>query len=111
MPKIDNAKSEIKITSVGDCLILRKKAESVFSKIDSYMQDTDIGICQLETCISDRGSLRVGVLTPTRAKPEVVSEFLESNFNVISFASNNALDFGYDAFFDTLLMLDNHGRG
>lgn len=97
--------NSIHISAVGDCLILKKKKESVFAKVIPYLKKSDIAICQLETCISERGSLRVGVLTPTRAKPEVVSEFLDANFNVVSFASNNALDFGYDAFFDTLHVL------
>ena len=92
----------ITISAVGDCLILRKKTESVFAKVLYHLKKSDIGICQLETCISERGSLRVGVLTPTRARPEVVSEFLGANLKVVSFASNNALDFGYDAFLDTL---------
>jgi poly-gamma-glutamate synthesis protein (capsule biosynthesis protein) len=109
MVKKSSGKNEIGITAVGDCLILRKKKESVFSKIDSYLQNNDIGICQLETCISERGSLRVGVLTPTRANPEIASGFVDSRFNVVSFASNNALDFGYDAFFDTLKILKANG--
>jgi poly-gamma-glutamate synthesis protein (capsule biosynthesis protein) len=96
------------ITAVGDCLILRKKSESVFKKVIPYLKNSDIGICQLETCISERGSLRVGVLTPTRAKPEVVLDFQDANFNIISFGSNNALDFGYDAFLDTLNILKAH---
>jgi poly-gamma-glutamate capsule biosynthesis protein CapA/YwtB (metallophosphatase superfamily) len=90
------------ITAVGDCMVLRKKEESIFTKVMPYLTGSDVGICQLETCISKRGSFRVGVLTPTRANPEVVSEFVESNFNVVSFASNNALDSGYEAFFDTI---------
>jgi len=100
---------EIDISAVGDCLILKKKSDSVFSKVVQYIQDADIGICQLETCISKRGSLRVGVLTPTRAKLEVVDEFRNAGFNVVSFASNNALDFGYDAFFDTINILRERG--
>ncbi len=105
MESIEMKNNFINISAVGDCLTLRKKSQSVFEKVLPYLKKSDLGICQLETCISERGSLRVGVLTPTRAKPEVVSEFLGANLNVIGFASNNALDFGYDAFFDTLNIL------
>ncbi|MFC2048252.1 CapA family protein, partial [Chloroflexota bacterium] len=73
------------------------------------LREADIAFGQLEVNFSERGTPLVGRGSPRVAHPKNVSALTYAGFDVISFASNHALDFGYDAFFDTIDVLKKNG--
>ena len=68
----------------------------------------DVRICNLECAISDRGE--EWAATPKefhfRTDAKNIDVLRAANMNVASLANNHALDYGYDALFDTLELLD-----
>ncbi len=95
----------IKIVAVGDLSPDRDGPESIFDPNAHILREADIAFGQLETPFSERGSPQVGRGAHKIAHPKNVSALSNAGFDVISFASNHALDFGYDAFFDTIDLL------
>jgi poly-gamma-glutamate synthesis protein (capsule biosynthesis protein) len=80
-----------------------------FEQVTSYLREGDLRCCQLETCLSDRGTPRRDVLTPFIRSPKTVDGLKYAGFDVITFAGNNSLDFGEVAFMDTLDLLRREG--
>jgi poly-gamma-glutamate capsule biosynthesis protein CapA/YwtB (metallophosphatase superfamily) len=66
------------------------------------MQQADLCFAQLETTISERGSAVVNAKLAMRAPPAMARAAKEAGIDVMSFAGNHCLDFGYQAFTDTL---------
>jgi len=70
----------------------------------------DIRFAQAERLYSDRGSLQVHAEIPNaRLKPEMAAVFSDCGFDVVSVAGNHALDWGEDAFLDTIDCLQQRG--
>src|SRR3990170_4788547 len=103
------AKNTITILAVGDLSPDRDDHESIFALNVHVLREADITSGQLETTFSERGSPLIGRGVHKRSHPKNVSALSYAGFDVISFASNHALDFGYDAFFDTIDLLRKHG--
>ncbi len=63
----------------------------------------DIRFAQVERVYSERGArqLHAGV-GHSRVRPSMISVFSDCGFNVVSLASNHAMDWGIDALLDTL---------
>ena len=74
----------------------------------SLFSNTDLGICNLECAISNRGE--PWTVTPKefhfRSDPKNVRVLSEAGINLVSLAHNHVLDFGIDALEDTLKVLD-----
>jgi poly-gamma-glutamate capsule biosynthesis protein CapA/YwtB (metallophosphatase superfamily) len=95
----------IEIVAVGDCVVRRDDPESIFEKTAPVLRKADITLGQLETNISNRGIPRIGSLTHFRSDPKTIAAYTYAGFDVMGFGGNNALDFGYDAFLDTIDLL------
>jgi poly-gamma-glutamate synthesis protein (capsule biosynthesis protein) len=73
------------------------------------LRDLDGLVCNLECCLSNRGEPRDRVFT-FRASPDwAVPALRAGNVTVASLANNHVLDFGPDAFADTMASLDAAG--
>lgn len=108
---------EVALLFVGDIMLSRfigtlmeEKNNWVFpfQKIADATRAADITIGNLEGPISARGE-RVGSMYSFRADPRAVEGLRFAGFDVLSIANNHILDYGADAFFDTLRILDENG--
>jgi len=101
---------ECKFYAVGDVVIDREDPESLHALARSVLAEADILFCQLEASISDRkGQLMLGGWGPRQISSKVIKGYKSAGFDVISFASNDALDWGYDRFLDTFKLLRENG--
>ena len=70
----------------------------------------DIRFGQCERVYSERGSLQIhSGGGHSRCKPHMASVFTDCGFDVVSVASNHAMDWGGDALLDTISLLRDKG--
>jgi poly-gamma-glutamate synthesis protein (capsule biosynthesis protein) len=102
--------NSLSIAAVGDVMIDRDHPESSFSLVKDVIQRADISFCQLETAYSDKGSQ--GSSGPRGAMRHDLRNYAAipfGGFNVVSMASNHALDWGSDALIDCIARLRRDG--
>ena len=70
----------------------------------------DIRFAQVERVYSERGSLQLhSGVAHSRVKPHFASIFTDCGYNVVSLASNHAMDWGADALLDTVALFKDKG--
>lgn len=70
----------------------------------------DVRFAQVERVYSERGSLQVhSGGAHSRVKPHMASVFSDCGFDVVSLASNHAMDWGEDALLDTIALFRDKG--
>ena len=98
------------LCAVGDVGPDRKDPDSIFELAAPVIRKADISFCQLERIFSRRGSLQVQLQAHhSRVDPKNASALTFAGFKVVSFASNHCLDWGNEAFFDTVDLLRGEG--
>jgi poly-gamma-glutamate capsule biosynthesis protein CapA/YwtB (metallophosphatase superfamily) len=100
----------ISLYAVGDLGPNREEPGSLFSQVAPILKQADILFGQLEIIMSERGvhqvDVRHGMLGPALVThPRNVAALTATGFDVISFTANHGLDFGVDAFVDTIDLL------
>lgn len=75
----------------------------------SVLAGGDIRFAQCERVYSKRGSQQVHGSSHSRLDPHMAEVFSDCGFNVVSVASNHAMDWGNDAFLDTIDLLRDKG--
>jgi poly-gamma-glutamate capsule biosynthesis protein CapA/YwtB (metallophosphatase superfamily) len=90
------------ILAVGDVAPDRADPAECFSLIREHLLRADLAFCQLETCLSDRGTRLPQARHAVRGRPEIAAALKHANFKIVSFASNHCLDFGTPALLETL---------
>ncbi|MFC1862031.1 CapA family protein [Chloroflexota bacterium] len=95
----------VSVLGVGDVCVNREKPESIFELVSPIMNQADMAVCQLEAAISERGYPQVHNKVPLRVHPSNIDGLKFAGFDVVSFASNHCMDYGIDAFFDTINLL------
>ncbi|MBI2868074.1 MAG: CapA family protein [Chloroflexi bacterium] len=104
------AKSVMNLVAVGDVHPNREDPKTLFGLVADVLKQGDVTLCQLECTLSDKGTVRTDVRNPThRVPPKNIDALTAGGFNVVTFAGNNNLDYGLDAFFDTLARLEQAG--
>jgi poly-gamma-glutamate capsule biosynthesis protein CapA/YwtB (metallophosphatase superfamily) len=98
----DARNKEIVIYAVGDIGPNRHDPQSMFRHVSGTLKQGDIGFCQLETNLSTRGTPLPQARLPMRAHPNAARAIRDCGFQAVSFASNHCMDFGQEAFFDTI---------
>jgi poly-gamma-glutamate capsule biosynthesis protein CapA/YwtB (metallophosphatase superfamily) len=78
-----------------DCL-------SMFAGCAGILNQADLCFAQLETTISERGAVVPNAKLAMRAPPAMAAAAKKAGIDVVSFAGNHCLDYGYDAFADTM---------
>jgi poly-gamma-glutamate synthesis protein (capsule biosynthesis protein) len=91
----------------GDVALRRKSPRGAFGRLSPLLQKTDLAFANLEHAHSERGEPVKGKYV-LRGAPELAHAFKDANFAVLSFANNHALDYGEEAFSDTLELMRDH---
>lgn len=99
----------VTIIAVGDVCVDRADPHSIFDLVRSDLKRSDVAFCQIETTYSTRGTPNPLVRVPLRAQPKNADAIAHAGFNVASFASNHCMDWGTDAFLDTIDHLSSRG--
>jgi poly-gamma-glutamate synthesis protein (capsule biosynthesis protein) len=103
----------VTLLAVGDVSPNRDDPPSIFRFCRDTFQRADLVWGQLEAPISDRGDptfnpYNRGGCVLSSANASALGE-RGAGFDVMSFAGNHALDYGHDAFFDTIDVLKEYG--
>ena len=101
--------NEITVFAVGDVLVFRDDPDSIFKYVAPVIKSADLAFCQLEAIYSERGAVLPQARAPLKAHPRNASAIKNAGFHVTSFASNHSLDYGVDAFFDTIEVMEKNG--
>ncbi len=94
------------ILACGDIGGLRSDCRSLFEGCASALLSADLVIGQLEAPISDRGERAPNARLAMRCPPGMAMALRSAGFKAMSFAGNHCMDFGAQAFYDTLAHAD-----
>lgn len=98
--------TDLRIVAVGDVIVNREQPETLFDSVGATLRSGDITFGNLEAPYSESATrnpiTRGAVLAHPRNLPALKTA---AGFNVMSFANNHHLDYGYDAFHRTLELL------
>ena len=97
------------IIAAGDVCVDRDDPDSAFELVTPTIRAADIAFCQLESTFSERGAPLPAARVPIRAHPKNATAIKNAGFQVVSAAGNHCMDWGLDAFFDTIETLKNLG--
>jgi poly-gamma-glutamate capsule biosynthesis protein CapA/YwtB (metallophosphatase superfamily) len=86
------------------------RSEELFSLCKDTLQAADLRFCHLDTPYSERGSPSASRGMPRRGHPSALDALKHGGFEIVDFASNHGLDWGVDAFTDTLDRLQDSGH-
>lgn len=117
-PEEPDASSPITITFCGDILLdngvkrlLYDGGREAVMPIEHALpfMESDIAMINLELPFSTRGYPMADKEYTFRGDPEHISFLTEMGVDIVSLANNHIIDYGYDAFLDTLDLLDDKG--
>jgi poly-gamma-glutamate capsule biosynthesis protein CapA/YwtB (metallophosphatase superfamily) len=98
----DTPASACIIYVVGDVGPCRRDPSTIFDQVRSTLTAGDLGICQLEPALSKRGNAMPQARLAMRSDPAAAAAIHGAGFHTVSFASNHCMDWGSEAFFDTI---------
>jgi poly-gamma-glutamate capsule biosynthesis protein CapA/YwtB (metallophosphatase superfamily) len=108
----------VKLALAGDTMLGRGVAEELAKRRPDSLVDpalveitraADLFVLNLECCISERGAPVRGKVFNFRAPPAAIETLLHLGVGCVTLANNHALDYGLDAFLDTLAYLRDAG--
>lgn len=100
----------VTLMGCGDVGPIHEPMDAYSALAKSTLAAADIRFAQVERVYSDRGSLQVhSGGGHSRVKPQLASVFEDCGFNVVSVASNHAMDWGADALLDTVALFRAKG--
>ena len=92
----------------GDIAINRAEAKDAFGKLIPLLRNADVSFANLELPLS-----RTGKPAPEkiilRGAPDMAHALTEAGFDVMAFANNHVLDYGEEAFAETMTLMDSIG--
>jgi poly-gamma-glutamate synthesis protein (capsule biosynthesis protein) len=95
----------------GDVAPIRTTGAGMFGDVATRFRRADVSFFNLELPLSERGEPVPGKAICHRGPPASVDGLVEAGVTCVNLANNHILDFGADAMFDTLALLDRHGIG
>ena len=100
----------VTLMGCGDVGPIHEPMDAYSALAKPTLAAADIRFAQVERVYSDRGSLQVhSGGAHSRVKPQLASVFEDCGFNVVSVASNHAMDWGADALLDTVALFRGKG--
>ena len=87
---------------VGDVAPYRDDLDSSFRHVAPLFRESELVFCQLESVLSLQGTPAAQTRMPCSSRPEVADALKRAGFDVVSFASNHCMDYGREAFCETL---------
>ena len=104
------AAGSVTLMGCGDVGPIHEPMDAYSALAKPTLAAADIRFAQVERVYSDRGSLQVhSGGAHSRVKPHMASVFEDCGFNVVSVASNHAMDWGADALLDTVALFRAKG--
>ena len=98
------------ILGCGDVGPIHEPMSCYSELIKPTLAAADIRFAQVERVYSERGALQLhSGGAHSRAKPHMASIFSDCGFDVVSLASNHAMDWGEEALLDTIANLRDRG--
>lgn len=104
-----NKANDLVLYAVGDVAPYREDPGSIFQRVAVILRQADIAFCQLEINLSHKGTPLPQARLAMRADPKTAQAIKEAGFSIVSFASNHCMDWGREAFFDTIHALKKQG--
>src|SRR5215210_2602621 len=102
--------ADVVILGCGDVGPLEEPLERYAELVRPVLATADIRFAQVERVYSERGSLQLhSGGAHSRLKPHMAGIFSDAGFNVVSLASNHAMDWGPHAMLDTIEVLRKRG--
>ena len=100
----------VRFMGVGDVGPIHEPIGAYAELVRDTLLLGDIRFAQCERTYSERGSLQVGSNGHnSRQPPKMAQVFADAGFNVVSVASNHAMDWGTDSLLDTIDTVQQHG--
>ncbi len=96
--------SSLTFLAGGDIALSRDGHRGAFGRLSPLFQKADVAFANLEHAHSERGEPATGKYV-LRGAPEMAHALADAKFDVLSFANNHALDYGEEAFFDTIELM------
>lgn len=98
------------LLACGDIGPIHERAEGYSAHVRTTLQAADLRFAQVERVYSERGSLQVhSGGEHSRVKPHAASLFDDCRFDVVSVASNHAMDWGEEALLDSIELFRSKG--
>jgi len=97
------------ILATGDIGAKRNDLASMFANVRECLRGAPFVFGQLETVVSDRGAIVPNSKLAMRAPAALAPVLRNAGLTAMSFAGNHCLDWGYDAFDDTLVHVAKAG--
>ena len=105
------SKNSLVLFGCGDVGPIHEPINGYSELARSTLAAADLRFAQVERVYSDRGALQVhSGGTHSRVKPHMAAVFDDCGFDVLSVASNHAMDWGPDAMLDTVELLRGKGK-
>ena len=100
----------LSLLACGDVGPIHEPIEQYSELVKPVLQAADLRFAQVERVYSTRGEFQLHSNgAHSRVSPHMISVFSDCGFDVVSLASNHAMDWGGDALLDTVDLL--RGRG
>ena len=93
------------LNAVGDVGPDRSDPRECFALARTALRNADLGFCQLEVNLTERGVRMPQARHTGRAVAASAAALRDAGFNVVSFAGNHCMDWGPDGLFDTIAHL------
>lgn len=97
----------VSVAAVGD-VYMGSLPEDTLDKVLPILSEHDLRFCNLEGPVSDRGTPEPK-RWPLRSEVGAMATLKKAGFDIVSFANNHCLDYGIEAFQQTLQLLDENG--
>jgi len=91
--------------ATGDVGMNRQNPDSIFDGVRETLQGADLVFGQLEPCLADTGTPLPQTRLPMRGAPAGAGAIARAGYDVISFATNHCMDWGREAFYQTISVL------
>ena len=95
--------------AAGDIAPDREDPITLFERVAPTLKTADLAFCQLETVISPTGTRLPQARHAVLAHPKTAVAIKDAGFNVVSFAGNHCMDWGREAFSNTINNLKKEG--
>lgn len=97
------------VLATGDLAPDREDPDSCFAGTATILNAAELVFGQLETSLATRGTRLPQARHAVLAQPACAAAIARAGFDVLSFAGNHTLDWGNEAFFETLRHLEEAG--
>jgi poly-gamma-glutamate synthesis protein (capsule biosynthesis protein) len=88
--------------AVGDVAPDRDDPRECFARVRDALRRADLGFCQLEANLTERGVRLPQARHTHRARPSTARALADAGFGVVSFAGNHCMDWGPEGLRDTI---------